>query len=259
VDTHRIEILDRADDDAVAGDVDHHLELVLLPAFEEALDQHLADRAHSKAAAGECLELLPLARDAATGAAECKCRPHDGRQADTVELIGRRDDTTLGNGNARGRDSRAECEPVLCAMNRVDVGADQLDSEAGQHARFGELDGQIQRGLPTERRKQRIGTFAFDHLRDRVCVERLEIGRVGPFGVGHDRRRIGVDEHDPVALAPQHSARLRSGIVEFAPLPDPNRAGADDQDRAKVGALRHVPAISSKKGSASSGPGAASG
>ena len=90
-------------------------------------------------------------------------------------------------------------------------------------------------------------------------VERLEVGRVGPLGVGHDRRRVRVDEHDAVALAPQHAAGLRPRVVELARLPDADRAGAEDQDRAKVGALRHASASRSKKGSASSGPGEASG
>ena len=47
VHAHRVEVLDRADDDAVARGVGHDLELVLLPAREEALHEHLADRARA--------------------------------------------------------------------------------------------------------------------------------------------------------------------------------------------------------------------
>ena len=135
----------------------------------------------------------------------------------------------------------------------IQVGADQLDAERR------ELDREIQRRLAAEGRQDRIGPLALDHLGDRLGVERLEVGRVGPLGVGHDRRRVRVDEHDAVALAPQHPAGLGAGVVELAGLPDPDRAGAEDQDRAKVGALRHASASRSKKGSASSGPGDASG
>ena len=49
VDADRIEVLDRADDDAVARRVDDDLELELLPALERALDEHLADRARVEA------------------------------------------------------------------------------------------------------------------------------------------------------------------------------------------------------------------
>ena len=61
--------------------------------------------------------------------------------------------------------------------------------------------------------------------------DRLDIGRVGQVRVGHDGRRIGVDQHDPVALCLQRLAGLRSRIIELAGLADHDRAGADDQDR----------------------------
>ena len=48
VDAHRVDILDRADDDEVVGDVAHHLELVFLPADDRFLDQDLVDGAHAR-------------------------------------------------------------------------------------------------------------------------------------------------------------------------------------------------------------------
>ena len=41
---HRIEVLDRADDDDVVGPVADDLQLVLLPADDRLFDQHLVDR-----------------------------------------------------------------------------------------------------------------------------------------------------------------------------------------------------------------------
>jgi hypothetical protein len=38
--------------------------------------------------------------------------------------------------------------------------------------------------------------LALDHLRHRAWQERLDVGAVGEFRVGHDRRRVRVDEHD---------------------------------------------------------------
>ena len=57
VDAHRVEVLDRADDDDVVVPVADHLELELVPALDRLLDQHLADRALAQAA-------LDLARGA---------------------------------------------------------------------------------------------------------------------------------------------------------------------------------------------------
>ena len=45
VHAHRVDVLDRADDDGVVGVVAHQLELELVPAEEGLLDEHLADRA----------------------------------------------------------------------------------------------------------------------------------------------------------------------------------------------------------------------
>ena len=45
VDAHRVEVLDRADDDDVVAPVADHLQLELVPAAHRLLDQHLADRA----------------------------------------------------------------------------------------------------------------------------------------------------------------------------------------------------------------------
>ena len=252
VDAHRVEVLDRADDDRVAARVAHHLELVLLPAGEVLLDEHLADRARGEAVRDRGAQLLGRPRDAAAGAAERERRPDDRRHREVD--VGRVRDDAPRRRDPDAVHRRAEELAILGAVDRLEVGADQLDAEARR-----ELDGEVERGLAAERRQDRVGPLALDHLGDRLGVERLEVGRVGPLGVGHDRRRVRVHEHDAVALAPQHPAGLGAGVVELARLADADRPGAEDQDRAKVGALRHASASRSKKGRASSGPGDASG
>ena len=47
----RVDVLDRADDDRVVGRVAHELELVLLPAEDRLLEQHLGGRALVQAVA----------------------------------------------------------------------------------------------------------------------------------------------------------------------------------------------------------------
>jgi hypothetical protein len=58
-------------------------------------------------------------------------------------------------------------------------------------------------------------------------------------GVGHDRRRVGIDQDDAVALLAQRLAGLRAGVIELAGLADDDRAGADDQDAFDVGSFGH--------------------
>ena len=69
--------------------------------------------------------------------------------------------------------------------------------------------------------------------------QRLDIGCIGQIRVGHDRGRVGVDQHDAVALLAQRLDRLRAGVIELGGLADDDRAGAGDQDGVDVGAFGH--------------------
>ena len=89
VHAHRIDVLDRADDDEVVGDVAHHLELEFLPADHRLLDQHFVDRAELEAALGELAELFDVVGDAAADAAERERRPDDQREAERARELDR--------------------------------------------------------------------------------------------------------------------------------------------------------------------------
>jgi hypothetical protein len=102
-----------------------------------------------------------------------------------------------------------------------------------------QLDRAVQRGLPTQGGEHGIRSLLGDDLLDDLRGDRLDVGRVGELGVGHDRRRVGVDEDDADALLPQDAARLGAGVVELAGLTDDDRSGADDEHARDVVALRH--------------------
>ncbi len=77
-------------------------------------------------------------------------------------------------------------------------------------------------------------------LGDDFRRDRLDIGPIRHVGIGHDRRRIGIDENDAIALGPQRLAGLGAGIIEFAGLADDDRSGANDHDGRNIGPLGHV-------------------
>ena len=83
------------------------------------------------------------------------------------------------------------------------IGPDHLDAVFLQHAVPGEVHRQVQSGLPAERRQQGVGPLDLDHLGHDFPSERLDVGAVGRFRIGHDRGRIGVHQHDLVALFAQ--------------------------------------------------------
>src|SRR5437870_1999725 len=56
---------------------------------------------------------------------------------------------------------------------------------------------------------------------------------------GHDRRRVGVDQHDLDPFLTQRLARLRTRVVELCGLADDDGTGAEDKDLARPRLLRH--------------------
>ncbi|MNC86052.1 hypothetical protein D3C83_16790 [compost metagenome] len=128
---------------------------------------------------------------------------------------------------------------VLGLVDRFPLRADHLHAVFLEHPVAGEIKRAVQARLPAHGRQQRIGTLGGDDLLHHLPTDRLDIGRVGHVRVGHDGGGVGVHQDDAVALFLERLARLRPGIVELARLADHDRAGADDEDRLDVGALRH--------------------
>ena len=267
VDPHRVDVLDRADDHDVVVAVAHHLELELTPAEHRLLDEHLADRRRGDASGDDSLIVGTGVRDAATLAAEREGGAHDRRQAEPFERVERfadgRCDGAARNPQPGGEHRLAKQVAILRAADRLIVGANQLNAVALQRAVLMQRLGEVQRRLTAERREQRVRLLARDDLRDRPGQQRLDVGHGRELGVGHDRRRVRVDEHHLVALFREDLAGLCSRVVELGCLPDDDRARAEDHYPADVLAARHQARISpmnrSKRCSASCGPGPASG
>ena len=240
VHAHRVEVLDRADDHDVVRAVAHDLELELVPAAHGLLDEHLPDRRLPEPALDLVRERGAILGEPTSVAAEREGGPHHGGGLEVVELVEARDDGRGRNLEAARLHRLAKQLAVLRAPDHVDGRADQLDAEFVEHAVLLERDGEVERGLPAERRQERVGPLAPQHRGDALEVERLDVGAVGEPGVGHDRRRVRVDDDRAEALLAQHLERLAARVVELARLPDDDRAGADDADRLDVRAPRHL-------------------
>ena len=248
VHAHRIEVLDRADDDAVVLFVADHLHLVLFPAEHAFLDQHLVGRRRVDAALDDLDELRLGVGDAAAGAAHGEGRADDRGQADLVERA-QRVRQRLDLLRARRLEADlvhrvAEALAILGLVDRVGGGADHLDVELVEGALLAQRERAVQRGLAAHGRQQREAAgddvaFLLDDLGDDLRRDRLDVGGVRQLRIGHDRRRIGIHQHDAIALGLQRLHRLRAGIIELAGLADDDRPGADDQDRRNVSSFRH--------------------
>ena len=261
---HRVQVLDRADDDHVVFSVADQLELELVPAPDRLLDQHLGDRRLGEAALDLAPERRGVLGEAAAVAAQGERRAYHRGQGDVFELGEGGDDARGRHLEAARTDGIPKLLTILGAADHLDGRADQLDSQLLEDARLGELDREVQGGLAAERRQERMRALALEHRGDALEIERLDVGAIGEAGVGHDRRRVRVDDDRAVAVLAQHLQGLAAGVVELAGLADDDRARADHAHALDVTAGGHqrVPSSStqrSRMGQASCGPGPASG
>src|SRR3546814_2020231 len=102
-----------------------------------------------------------------------------------------------------------------------------------------QTQGAVQCRLAAHRWQHRIGLFTRDDLFDSLPFNRFYIRDSGRVGVGHDGRRIAVDQNRAIAFGLQGLAGLGPGIVELAGLADDDRAGANDQYAFYVCTLWH--------------------
>ena len=249
MDAHRVEVLDAADDDRVVVVVAHHLHLVLLPAQERAVDEHLRVHRRVQPPPGNVVELVPVVRDAPAGAAERERRPHDRRQADLLEDL-----TRLFKGVRRERlgalqpdrlDNLLELLAVLGPVDHLAVGPDHLHTQPRERPVVEERARAVERRLPAQRRQHRVDVqvrslMLLDDLGDGFGGDGLDVRPVRELRVGHDRRRVGVHQHHLEPFLPQGLARLRARVVELTALADDDRPGADEQDGREVGAFGHT-------------------
>ncbi len=115
-------------------------------------------------------------------------------------LLDVRDDHAFGDRLADFDHFFFEALAVFGELDRVDRRTEQFDAVLLEDTGVVQFDREIQSGLAAERRQKRIRAFARDDLFDRCDGKRLEVDRIGNLGIGHDRRRIRIDEDDAVAF-----------------------------------------------------------
>ena len=213
------------------------------------VDLHLPDHRRVETAPDDLLELGAVVGDAAADPAEREGGSnHDQRQADLVRRSPRprRSSVPTVHCGARLRSpmastTLAELVAVLRAVDRLAASADHLDAVLARGCpRPSSAQAQFSAVCPPRvGSRASIGVPLVAARARGSCVtasadDRLEVGPIREGRIGHDRRRVGVDEDDPVALLPEGLARLRSRIVELAALTDDDGTGPDDEYRVNV-------------------------
>ena len=191
---HGVEVLDRAHDDAVASAIAHDLHLVLFPALDGFLHEHLAGRRELEALTHDLAQLLLIVCDTTTRAAEGKARAQHAGVAharhDSERVIDGISVTAAGNLQTDLGHGLIKELAVLAPLDGGKVAPDHLDAICIERAVLGQLHSGIEARLPTECGKQGVGTLSGDHLLDELWGHGLNIGAVRKPRVRHDRSRI---------------------------------------------------------------------
>ena len=119
------------------------------------------------------------------------------------------------------------------------VSTNHLQTVLFQHPVALEIKRTVQGSLSTHCRQQGIGPFALDDFFHSLPGDRLNIGHVRRFRIGHDGRGVAVDQNGSISLCFQGFARLGTGIIKLAGLANDDGASANDQNAFYVSTFGH--------------------
>ena len=245
--THRIEVFNRANNDAITRTIAHNLHLVLFPTLDALFNKNLGNRRKVKTLGNDELKLFLIMSNTTTSATKCEgganhhgVTEHVGKPKSIINGVGV---ATSGNFQADFGHRLIKLLAVLAAFNSRKVTANHLDAKFIQNAALGKFNSSVKSSLTTEGRQQGVRAFLFDNLLDEFLGNWLNIGAINQLGIGHDGCRIGINQNNLVAIFFQHLARLGTGIVELARLANHDRTRPNYENALDVGTLRHVPLL----------------
>ena len=243
MDTHRIEVFDRTDNDAIVLVVPYHFHFIFFPTENRLLDQQFIGRRKIQPALTNFDKLFLVIGNSATTATHGERRTDNRRETDLrLHLDGffhaMRDGRT-GHVETNLAHGLAEPIPVLGFVDGIPGGANHFHIVLFQHAFPRQIEGAVQCRLPTHGGQQRIGAFFLNDFGNHSPINRFNIGSIGHLGIGHDGSRIGIDQNNPITLFPERLAGLCTRIVKLTGLTDHNRTGTDNQDTFDVCSFWH--------------------
>ena len=227
MDTHRVDVFNRADDNRIVSRVAHQFEFVFFPAEYRLFEQNLARRAFVKPVLDHSAKLWLVMGETGTEPShrERGSNHHgiSGLGDECERSIHRFHDNALRDIGSTVEHQVFENLPIFAPLNRLEFCSDEFNVVLRQDSLFVKCHCGVQRGLTTECRQNRIGFFLSDDCFNCRCRNRLDVGRIREIGIGHDGCRIRIDENDPNALLAKDAAGLSARIVELGRLPNHDR------------------------------------
>ena len=209
---HRVEVFNRANDDAVVVFIAYNFHLVLFPAENRLLNQQFMRRRRIKTAFANCQKFVFIVGNTAARTTHRERRTNQGREAD---LFLRCQSFVHGVADKRFRARQTDffhrffkAAAVFRLVNRVFGRANQLDVVFRQYAVARQIQRTVQGSLPAHCGQNRIRPLLGDNLLHRLPHNRLDVGNIRHFRVGHNRGGVGIHQNDFIAFFTQSLAGL---------------------------------------------------
>ena len=231
VDAEGVEVLHRADGDAVVVAVAHHLKLNFLPSLEALLHENL--RGERKALLSQPHQFLFIVAEAAAQSAEGVCRTDDDGvtqlAGSALGVVHRLHSLALDGVDVYLCQTLVEQLAILGVDDGLHGGTQHADIVFFQHATLKELHAAVQRRLSAKGQQDSIGLLLLDDTLHEVGSDGKEIDLVGnALGRLHGGD-VRVDEHRLHALLAHSLKRLRARIVKFTRFANFQRATTQQQ------------------------------
>ena len=248
MDTHGVKVFDGADNNAVIVAVPDHFHLILFPANQRLINQQLIGWRQIQTATADLFKFFPVVGDTTTGATHGKRGADNAGETKAVGNLRRFfhavGNTRVGGFQTNGFHRLVETLAIFRLVDSIGIGTDHLNTVLLENAMLGQVQGTVQCGLTTHGWQQCIGLFLGNNMLNRAPLYRFDIGRIRHRRVGHNRRRVGVDQNNPEALFAKCFTGLGPGIVKLTGLADYNRACAEDKDAFNISSFWHFVSIS---------------
>ena len=206
VNTHGIEVFDRADNNAVVVLITHNLHLILFPTDQGFVDQQLIGGGEIKATGTNLFKLFLVVSDTATSTAHGKRGADNTWEANFVENLVSIFHVTGDTGSWAFEADVFHCLIEFAAIFRlVDslcVGTDHFHAVLGQHTVLFQRQRTVQCGLTAHGWQDGIRTLFGDNFFHRLPADGFDVGSVGHGRIGHNSGRIRVHQNNPVTLFP---------------------------------------------------------
>ena len=190
MDTHWIEVLDGANNNAVTCGIAHDLHLNLFPTLNGLLYQHLMLWRKQESLLHNLYELFWSMSNAAARATKGKAWANDHGISqvsnDALSVFHRVSDVCTSNLQANVLDRLAEELTVFTGTDGLQVAANDLDVVLVKNTCLAKADGAVQSSLTAHVWQKRVRMLALNDAGYRLDGDWLNVGSICSFWICHD-------------------------------------------------------------------------